>query len=593
MEQHDPLATPQPGTGQPNARQRMLADLEQTLSDLRASAKGAKGSEESETSAAPEEAGADEHETEAPEQQAGQAGPEESQSEPAPEAQEENIPESEGSGEEREAQTEEEEAGQEPQETVALFDGSPESKEKWRLVGSGALDLRDSELHLRAGNDRGLAYYPGQRFGDFRLKVRYRLGKPDAPVSAAVRFRNPLEPVPGREDPNKKQHYDNPAYVAAHTGFEVRLGSGLGGDPGTLVGIPVGDGPDAQRHGHSGELTTEDWNELELEVRGEEYAVRLNGTETSRYTNADAWRGKAATEPQAGFIGIVLGEQPRARRAPPGPQARPPSGSPSVPGLGAAKRATHAAAGAVGRMTGGPAADLVVQRIEVGLLSPAPETHEEQEKGARKDLEALHEEVRGTLARLKAKDKGIEGLLKESYGYAVVPAVGRASLLLGGARGYGEVFEHGKPIGFTRVTQLTFGVQVGGQSFSQLIVFGSKESLEAFKRSPLGFSGNLSAVFIKGATGMANFKDVTAHAYSRGGMLLEASLGGQKYRFLKEDEAIQELAKRRENQGAKAKLMQAGHAAKGLAGKVSAKAAKLFHHSKSGERNNEQKSESQ
>jgi len=188
---------------------------------------------------------------------------------------------------------------------------------------------------------------------------------------------------------------------------------------------------------------------------------------------------------------------------------------------------------------------------------------EDKKERVRKDLVALHAEVLGALARLKAKDQGIEGVLKKAYGYAVLPSIGRASLLVGGARGYGEVYAQGQLVGFTRVTQLTFGVQVGGQTFTKLIVFGSKESLEAFKHSPLAFNGNLSAVFIRGASGTTDFKDVTAHAYSRGGMLLEASLGGQKFRFMQEEARARVSAR-------------AGRAAKSVATAISSSRAGEF-----------------
>jgi hypothetical protein len=96
------------------------------------------------------------------------------------------------------------------------------------------------------------------------------------------------------------------------------------------------------------------------------------------------------------------------------------------------------------------------------------------------------------------------------------------------------VFEHGKPIGFATLNQLTFGVQVGGQTFSELVMFTTKDALDTFKRSKLSFTANASAVIVKaGATGTSSPATTIAKAYSRGGMLLEASLGGQKFTYKK------------------------------------------------------------
>ncbi|WP_426750313.1 hypothetical protein [Myxococcus sp. Y35] len=145
----------------------------------------------------------------------------------------------------------------------------------------------------------------------------------------------------------------------------------------------------------------------------------------------------------------------------------------------------------------------------------------------------LHEEVVATVDRLVRKNPALEKQLQQARGYAVFPSLGRASLVLGGAYGHGEVFEKGKPIGFATLSQLTIGVQVGGQTFSELIFFNDHESIEAFKGGKVAFAANASAVLVKAAaSGTINYAKCVAHAYSRGGMLLEASLGGQKFTFI-------------------------------------------------------------
>ena len=144
----------------------------------------------------------------------------------------------------------------------------------------------------------------------------------------------------------------------------------------------------------------------------------------------------------------------------------------------------------------------------------------------------IHAGAEATLTWLTTKDPGLKQIIDKSYGYAVFPAVGRASAVLAVGRGYGEVFEHGKPIGFATLTQMTLGVQVGGQTFSELVVFGNKDALESFKKGKVSFTANASAVLAKAAaTGTSDFRGVVAKAYSRGGMLLEASIGGQKFKF--------------------------------------------------------------
>ncbi|NTX09068.1 lipid-binding SYLF domain-containing protein [Myxococcus sp. CA040A] len=145
----------------------------------------------------------------------------------------------------------------------------------------------------------------------------------------------------------------------------------------------------------------------------------------------------------------------------------------------------------------------------------------------------LHEEVVATLDRLKQKNPELEEEFQRVRGYAVFPSLGRASLVLGGSYGHGEVFEKGKPIGFATLSQMTIGVQIGGQTLSEVIFFEDRDAIEAFKGGKVAFAANASAVILKAAaSGTTNYAKCTAHAYSRGGMLLEASLGGQKFTFI-------------------------------------------------------------
>ncbi len=154
-------------------------------------------------------------------------------------------------------------------------------------------------------------------------------------------------------------------------------------------------------------------------------------------------------------------------------------------------------------------------------------------KGKPQSGAAIQEEVAATLKRLEAKDPGLKQLLKKAHGYAVFPSVGRASLVLGGSYGRGGVFERGKFIGTATLGQTTIGVQVGGETYSEVIVFENEQALERFKQGKVKFAANASAVLVKaGAAGVNNYeKGVQVLAYSRGGMLLELSIGGQKFNF--------------------------------------------------------------
>ena len=65
-----------------------------------------------------------------------------------------------------------------------------------------------------------------------------------------------------------------------------------------------------------------------------------------------------------------------------------------------------------------------------------------------------------------------------SYGYAVFPSVGKGGLVVGGAHGTGRVYAQGKHIGDTSMTQVSVGLQAGGEAFRQIIFFENNGALD-------------------------------------------------------------------------------------------------------------------
>ena len=124
---------------------------------------------------------------------------------------------------------------------------------------------------------------------------------------------------------------------------------------------------------------------------------------------------------------------------------------------------------------------------------------------------------------------------KKAKGYAVFPNIGKAGIGIGGARGKGEVFEKDEVIGSTSITQLSIGLQLGGQAFSQIIFFKDKKDLERFTQGNFEFGASASAALItEGANASADYSDgVAVLTFSKGGLMYEASIGGQKFSFQK------------------------------------------------------------
>jgi hypothetical protein len=112
-------------------------------------------------------------------------------------------------------------------------------------------------------------------------------------------------------------------------------------------------------------------------------------------------------------------------------------------------------------------------------------------------IEELHGEVRATLDRMEAKDPGLKNLLRHAHAYAVFPSVGKATAVIGGAFGKGEVIRGGRVVGYAALGQLTLGVQLGGQTFSEVIAFQDAAAFDRFKQGRYAFAANASAVMVK------------------------------------------------------------------------------------------------
>jgi lipid-binding SYLF domain-containing protein len=141
--------------------------------------------------------------------------------------------------------------------------------------------------------------------------------------------------------------------------------------------------------------------------------------------------------------------------------------------------------------------------------------------------------VQNAVAVFKKSDTGLKKFFETSAGYVVFPSVAKGAIGIGGAYGDGQVFDQGKMIGDASLSQGTIGFQLGGQVYSEVIFFEKKENLEAFKKGEFAFSAQASAVAAaEGAAANAKFENgVAVFTIAKGGLMFEASVGGQKFKF--------------------------------------------------------------
>jgi lipid-binding SYLF domain-containing protein len=148
----------------------------------------------------------------------------------------------------------------------------------------------------------------------------------------------------------------------------------------------------------------------------------------------------------------------------------------------------------------------------------------------------------------------VQPFFEDAYGYAVFPTVGKGGIGIGGAYGKGQVYRGGKVTGTASLVKATIGFQLGGQAFSEIIFFQDKRAYDEFTSGDFEFDATASAVAITaGAQAKAGTEGATAGAsagpatgtqartnyrkgmavfvHTKGGLMYEAAIGGQKFSF--------------------------------------------------------------
>jgi lipid-binding SYLF domain-containing protein len=152
------------------------------------------------------------------------------------------------------------------------------------------------------------------------------------------------------------------------------------------------------------------------------------------------------------------------------------------------------------------------------------------------------------------KSEAVQPFFKSAYGYAVFPTIGKAGIGIGGSYGTGQVYKGGKVTGETSVLKGSIGFQLGAQAFSQMIFFEDKRAYDEFTSGNFEFDATASAVAItagvqakagtEGASAGASagpatgaqaktsyHKGMVVFTHAKGGLMYEASIGGQKFTF--------------------------------------------------------------
>ena len=166
-------------------------------------------------------------------------------------------------------------------------------KALWHQEGPGRF-ISDGDTVVCEGlADLGLYWCKTPLPADFVLRLEWCVSREDDNSGVFVRFPDPA----GRG-------YQNPAWVAVHFGYEVQIDA---------LGAP--DGASMHRTGAIYAEPQQDftlvrgnppgsWNRYEIEVRGDTYVVRLNGSQATRFVAHDSQRGQRSAPGAPSFVGL-------------------------------------------------------------------------------------------------------------------------------------------------------------------------------------------------------------------------------------------------------------------------------------------------
>ena len=171
----------------------------------------------------------------------------------------------------------------------------------------------------------------------------------------------------------------------------------------------------------------------------------------------------------------------------------------------------------------------MVLAVATGLLvgcTTAPPTQERRN--------ALVENATLAMQDMNRVDPGVEALVRKGYGYVLFPEVVKAGLGFGGGYGQGVVYEQGQHVGYADLTLGSVGAQIGGQTFSELIVFENKAAMDRFKLSPVDFTAGVAAMILQNAAAVnATFIDgIAVVVRPITGAMAEATVGGQQVKYV-------------------------------------------------------------
>ncbi len=148
--------------------------------------------------------------------------------------------------------------------------------------------------------------------------------------------------------------------------------------------------------------------------------------------------------------------------------------------------------------------------------------------------EKLDLEANEALEVFREEVKGSEIFLNQAAGYLVFPRVIKIGIGIGGETGEGVLRVGGQTIDYYRTSAGSFGLQLGAQAKSIVIVFMTKDSLQKFRDSSgwkIGIDGSVALIDMGGGKTIdsQNISDpVVGFIFGSKGLMYNLTLEGSK-----------------------------------------------------------------
>jgi lipid-binding SYLF domain-containing protein len=185
-------------------------------------------------------------------------------------------------------------------------------------------------------------------------------------------------------------------------------------------------------------------------------------------------------------------------------------------------------AGTINRLISGAACKILLPAL-AALLLPIATVAVQADNKARID-----DGTRGALVKLREHSEHAAALLDDAAGILVFPDVVKMGFGVGGEYGEGSLLVGGEPVAYYATAGASFGLQVGAQFKSEVILFMNDEVLEDFRDGhgwEVGVDGSVAIVELGGGGRIDSLnitEPVVGFIFSNKGLMYNLTMEGTK-----------------------------------------------------------------